>query len=172
MWFFQLTNRQHKWNIDIQEPRYDTWFFRVVLCCSGEDPNEWKSITWRFKHHLQKDMLYTFCEIVSVQCKYQCRCAKSVDWGRTVKKNKKRMMLEYVYRISFYCTQGGWFKCWILCSYDKSSKDKGDVLRFKWETPLFFCFLVTMFLLCRKCQVMCYTYCISYIDNRRQFRLL
>ena len=92
--------------------------------------------------------------------------------SRTVKKNN-RMMLEYLYWISFYCTWGGRWLCWIHCSYDKSSKDK--VLRFKWETPLlvFVCFLVTMFSHCRKCQVfMCYILYVVYIDYTRQFRLI
>ena len=83
------------------------------------------------------------------------------------------MMLEYLYWISFYCTWGGRWLCWIHCSYDKSSKDK--VLRFKWETPLlvFVCFLVTMFSHCRKCQVfMCYILYVVYIDYTRQFRLI
>lgn len=66
-------------------------------------------------------------------------------------KNKNRMMLEYLYWISFYCTWWGRWICLILWSFDKSSKENGKVLRFKWETPLKICLLST-FPHCRKGQ--------------------
>lgn len=55
---------------------------------------------------------------------------KSVNWGHNVKKNTKRIRLEYLYG-SVYTVNGEGQICLNMCFYDKSSKEESQVLRFK-----------------------------------------